>query len=185
MVSKDEVIDKLINPYRSHIHNKTLKRKMNRAVDGGGSKTLIKYYGCHSCALKDHCEYYPHANRICVRRAKLYVEYFKAGKSDIVPLMIDQLAKLSVERDIEHEKGMVHGKLTDEFFRLNYLCMQLQERIHKATEGTKLRVEHTWLDELRSAVNVTRRVIDEHEDSNRDNKGTTPELPGKVPESKD
>ena len=35
--------------------------------------------------------------------------------------------------------------------------MVLKEKIHKATEGTKLKVEHTYFDEMRSII--TAKVV--------------------------
>ena len=111
-MNKEEVIKKLISPLRTDLSKDTLKRRFSSAIHGTRSQFLIKSYGCERCAIKDNCESYPHANGMCMRRGKMYVEYFKAGKSDLVPLMIDQLAKVSTEMDIEHEKGIKFGKMT-------------------------------------------------------------------------
>jgi len=179
-MDKNEIINTLLEPNRTNTNNIKLKREFQAATDGMRSSWLITNYGCERCAINKMCEYYPHSNKMCVKRGKLYVEYFKAGKGEVVPLMIDQLAKLSTERDIEHQKGIEKGTLTEEYFRLNYLCMLLQEKIHKATEGTKLKVEHTWIDELRNA----KKIIDtEYGSHNSSKSGTEKEISGEVSES--
>lgn len=176
-MNKNEEIKKIIDPHRTFLHPRKMKLMLRGATVGTSSKFLIEAYGCKKCVLQEHCEYFPHTNGICGRRSAMYVEYLKAQKGEIVPLMIDQLAKLSVERDLEHHKCIESGSLSEEYFKLNYLCMNMQEKIHRATEGTKLKIEHTWIDELRNA-----RKIVEVEGDNSSEPGPTEELQSEVPE---
>ena len=164
-MKKEDVVKKLIDPLKTTRPARELKKAYKNAKHGlwCNSPFLRKSYGCERCAVKEHCEDYPHANGICIRRGKMYIEYFKAGKGDVVPLMIDQLAKVSTEMDIEHEKGIGLGKMTEEYFRLNYLSMQLKERINKATEGIKMKVEHTYFDEMRTII--TEKVVEVKDES--------------------
>lgn len=173
---------KLIEPKKTKIHPKSLQRKMRSAKDGMRGQFLVGAYGCGACSLKEHCSEYPASKGICTVRAKMYVEYLKAGRGEIVPIMTDTLAKLSIERDIEQTKGIEQGKLTEEFFKLSHLCIKLQEKIQNATIGSKIKVEHSWVDELRDAINITAKVKDEP-DNNPSKQGTEENLREKVPES--
>ena len=182
-MEKDKEIKEIINPQKTNIHFKSLQKRMRSSVTGDHSKFLINCYGCEKCILKENCEYYPHTNGICRRRSSMYAQYLRAGKGEVVPIMIDQLAKMSMERDIEHEKGMLEGKLTEEYFRLAHLCIMLQERIHKATEGTKLKVEHThsWVDELRDAINP-KKVVEVNASSNGSESEGQRKVPNEIPD---
>lgn len=183
-VLRGKEVKELIDPQRTNIHPKTLQRKMRSAKDGMRGKFLIGAYGCGACVLKKNCSQYPASKGICAVRAQLYVDYLKSGKGEIVPLMIDTLAKLSMERDIEQRKGIESGRMTEDYFKLSHLCIKLQEKIQNATVGTKATIkhEHSWLEEIRDAVNVGGRIID---DNNSSEPGTEEDLPGEVSESQE
>ena len=173
----------LIEPKRTGIHPARLARKMRPVKDGMTGRFLIGAYGCGACDLKNRCENYPAPKGICAPRAMLFSSYLKAGKGEILPIMIDQLAKTSMERDIEHKKGIEQGKMTDDFFRLSHLCIKLEEKIQNATYGTKSTIEHkhSWIDELRDAIKV--KVIDVEPDNNSSKPRAEEEIPREVSES--
>ena len=162
-MKRDDVINKLIRPYKTNLPKEKVMKKALHSKTGTRSSFMINTYGCEKCLIRDNCSYYPHANGICARRSKMYIDYFKQGKDDTIPLMIDQLAKISAECDIELEKGIQLGSMTEDFFRLSSLKMLLQEKINKATQGTKVKVEHSWFDEMRT-INTEANVIEVEED---------------------
>ncbi len=178
---KGKHMKELIEPKRTGLHPKTLKSKVKLTKDGQTSHFLIGAYGCSSCVLKENCPDFPHSKGICLTRSRMYATYLRAGTGEILPIMADQLAKHSMERDIEHRKGIQQGKMTEDFFRHAHLCVSLSEKIHRAQEGTKLKIEYThrWIDELRDAINVTGEVKD---DNNSGESRTEEDLQGEVSE---
>lgn len=178
---KGKHMKELIDPKRTRLHHKTLQNKMAGAKHGQMSEFLKGAYGCGACVLKENCPDFPNSKGICLTRSRMYALYLKAGSGEILPIMVDQLAKHLMEKDIEHKKGIKQGKMTEDFFRHAHLCVSLSEKIQRAQEGSKIKIEHTykWIDELRDAINVTGKVKD---DNNSGESRTEEDLQGEVPE---
>jgi len=116
---------------RTLLHPKQLQKRFRNFSSGLRSKFLVKNFGCHNCPARVYCPDYPHTNGICGDRAKLYGEYFKAGKGEILPLLLEQLSLLRTEMDIEYAKCIQEGRFSKEFFELSDQTMSLYKIINK------------------------------------------------------
>lgn len=159
-MTKKEILQ-MIEPYKTNIHQTTLKRKVKGNTKTGiGNLFLIDHYGCEKCQLSKYCKQ-KRPGEICYPRSQLFVTYFKQRRGEMIPLMKEQLAKLEIEREMEHAKGIVRGEMTPEWFKINQLCIELTGMIYKVEEGIKMNIshEHSYLLELTEAVKKRRDEV--------------------------
>ena len=127
-----------------------LKKRFLAATNGKSSKFLLHNYGCLKCPLREHCpDFKPNKNRICDKRAQMFLFYFKHGKGEVTPLLQDQINKLDVLNHIEYEKSIIQGKPTEGLYRLNQLLIRARELMLKATVGIKINHEVSWVDRFK------------------------------------
>jgi len=155
-VDLKEIRDKVYEKHNNKLSR--FKEKQNLHSSGGplmgsSSQMIIQNYGCEKCTLKNYCEYYPHKNKICAVRAKMYAEYLKAMKGDLIPIMKDVFMGMNMERSFEEARWKSKGEPpTKEWLKLNDQITKLGEAIHKCEQGIKVKHEVSYFDELCNEV---------------------------------